>query len=231
MLKSGVDTKLQGRWDESHREHPDKRDPSKYSVDKEKMFPRNSLICDLGGGDGADSLYFLQQGHKVYLYDISDIGLEKARRKAKENNLEDKLITGLVDLSSDLIPANDNFFDVVYARLSLHYFLEERTIEILKDIFRVLKSGGKAFLAVKSPEDVAEMEWLEKNTKKISEGVYSEDGMIKSRYTKTQYEEFLREAGVSSFTVGDYVEFFGEQKIFLKSNNDKLQYIDIQINK
>jgi len=30
-------------------------------------------------------------------------------------------------------------------------------------------------LAVKSPEDVAEMEWLEKNTKKISEGVYSED--------------------------------------------------------
>jgi len=38
--------------------------------------------------------------------------------------------------------------------------------------------------------------------------------MIKSRYTKTQYEEFLREAGVSSFTVGDYVEFFGRTKDF-----------------
>jgi predicted metallo-beta-lactamase superfamily hydrolase len=88
-----------------------------------------------------------------------------------------------------------------------------------------------AFLAVKSPEDKEEMEWLEKNNEKISEGIYSENGMIKSRYTKNQYKKFLENAGIQNFSVGDYIEFFGDQKIFIKSNNDKLQYIDIQINK
>jgi ubiquinone/menaquinone biosynthesis C-methylase UbiE len=222
---------LKNHWDESHKKHLEKMSPSTYSVDKEKLFPRNSLVCDLGGGDGTDSLHFLKHGHKVYIYDISNVGLEKAKKKAIENGLDNKLITNLLDLSFGSIPVEDNFFDVVYARLSIHYFLEGRTIEILKEIFRVLKTGGKAFLAVKSPEDKAEMEWLEKNNRKISEEVYSEDGMIKSRYTKKQYENFLKKAGISNFTVGDYVEFFGDQKVYLKSNNDKLQYIDIQINK
>lgn len=222
---------LRTSWNQSHSKIPKDRKSSSYARDKEKLFSRNSLVCDLGGGDGTDSFYFIKKGHKVYLYDISDMALKKAEQKANELGVASKIKISQLDLTNDAIPAEDGFFNVVYARLSLHYFLETRTIEILKDINRVLKQGGKAFLAVKSPEDKAEMEWLAKNNKKISKGVYSENDFIKSRYTKDQYKTFLKKAGVSHFSITDYVEHFKGKKNIIKSKNNQLQYIDIEINK
>jgi ubiquinone/menaquinone biosynthesis C-methylase UbiE len=222
---------LKSHWDKSHEKHPERLEPSNYAVDKEKSFPRNSVVCDLGGGDGADSLHFLKNGHQVYLFDISDIGLEKAKSKVTEFGLKDKLTTSLVDLNSALIPSEDNFFDVLYARLSLHYFDQERTAEILKDVYRVLKQGGTAYIAVKSPEDKKEMEWLENNNQKIGDGLYSEDGLLKSRFSKDQYKNILGKVGIKNFKINDYEETFGDKKIYVKSGADKLQYLEIIINK
>jgi ubiquinone/menaquinone biosynthesis C-methylase UbiE len=222
---------LKSHWDISHEKHPERLEPSNYAVDKEKFFPRNSIVCDLGGGDGADSLYFLKNGHKVYLFDISDIALDRAKEKVAKFGLGDKLMTSLVDLNSALIPSEDSFFDVLYARLSLHYFDQERTAEILKDVYRVLKSGGTAFIAVKSPKDEKEMKWLENNNQKIGNGIYSEDGLIKSRFSEDQYKTILGKAGIKNFKINDYEEIFGDKKVYVKSGADKLQYLEIVINK
>ena len=222
---------LQKHWNKSHIGHPVDRLPSNYARDKEKYFPRSSVVCDLGGGDGVDSLYFIQKGHKVYLYDISDIGLEKAKARAAKENVENKLVVQQIDLSEDKIPVSDNFFDIVYSRLSIHYFYKDRLIEILKDIYRVLKQGGVSFIVVKSPEDLNEMKWLNENTEKLQEGVYSEGGLIKTRFAKDEYRQMLESAGITNFEVNDYLEKFGEQKIFVKSKANELLYIEIVIRK
>jgi len=190
---------LKSHWDNSHEKHPERLESSAYAVDKEKSFPRNSVVCDLGGGDGADSLHFLKSGHKVYLFDISEVALEKATEKVAKFGLGDELVTSLVNLNSMLIPTEDNFFDVLYSRLSLHYFDKDRTTEILKDIYRVLKPGGIAFIAVKSPKDKKEMEWLENNNQKIGDGLYSEDGLLKSRFSEMQYKTILEKSGINNF--------------------------------
>ncbi len=218
-------------WNKSYQKLPEGRLPSTYAKDKEKLFPRNSVVCDLGGGDGTDSFYFIEKGHNVYLYDVSDRALGKARDKAKDLGIENKLSVEQIDLDQDNIPVKDNFFDVVYARLSLHYFYPDRTAEILADIYRVLKKGGTAYLAVKSIEDKKEMEWLETNSQKIEEGIYSDGGHIKSRFTKEQFKTILEKAGIENYTIGEYAEFFGDKKIYLKSSADKLLYTEIVIKK
>jgi len=217
----------QKHWNKSHLSHLKDRQPSNYAKDKEISFPRNSIICDLGGGDGTDSIYFIEKEHKVYLFDIADQALNLAKEKAEAKGFGDKLTIQTLDLGKNNIPANNNFFEIVYARLSLHYFYTERMTEILKDIYRVLKPQGAAYLVVKSPEDKVEMAWLEGNNEKLGEGIYSENGWIKTRYTKDQYRLMLKKAGIKNFEVGDYTETFGEDKIFIKSKAEKLLYIEI----
>lgn len=222
---------FQDHWNKSHLNHPRDREPSNYAKDKEKLFPRNSIVCDLGGGDGTDSLYFIEKGHKVYLFDIANLALKRAQENAETKGIENKLITKMVNLGSDEIPGSDNFFDIVYARLSLHYFYQDRMIEIFKDIYRVLKEGGIAYIVIKSPEDKTEMEWLENNNEKLEEGIYSENGLIKTRLTKDQYKLILVQSGIKNFEIGDYKEKFGKQKIFIKSKAEQLLYIEIVIKK
>ncbi len=43
--------------------------------------------------------------------------------------------------------------------------------------------------------------------------------------------EMLEKAGIKNFEIGDYTELFGKQKVFVKSKADRLQYIEIIINK
>lgn len=222
---------IREHWNKSHFAHPLERSASNYAKDKEKNFPRNSVVCDLGGGDGTDSLYFLQKGHSVYLYDISDLAIKRAKEKADFAGFGGKLNTGLLDLETENIPVNDEFFDIVYSRLSLHYFYPERTTEILKDIYRVLKKTGTAHIVVKSPEDKAEMKWLEEHDKKLEEGVYSGKGIIKTRYSKEKYENMLEKAGIKSFQVNSYTEYFGKEKVYVKSQAEELLYIEIIIKK
>lgn len=217
-------------WNESHLRHPD-REPSNYAKDKEKHFPRNSIVCDFGGSDGVDSIYFIEKEHKVYLFDIANLALKQAERKAESKGIKDNLTTKIVNANKDNIPIKDNFFDVVYSRLSLHYFYQDRIIEVLKDIYRVLKKDGTAYIVVKSHKDKRELNWLKSQSKEVSDGVYNNNGLIQTRFTKKQYQTILKNAGIKNFRVGDYTETFKSQKTYVKSGADKLLYIEIIIKK
>lgn len=222
---------LAKHWNESCLRHTNDRKASDYSKDKESIFPRNSVVCDFGGSDGTDSLYFLEKGHSVYLFDVADIALKRAEEKVKSKGLESKFSAKVIDASKDDIPVQDNFFDIVYSRLSIHYFDQERTVEILKDIFRVLKKGGTAYIAVKSPKDEKELSWLKSQSKKVGDGIYNKNGLIQTRYTEEQYKEILKKTGIKDYKVGDYIENFTSQKTYVKSGADKLLYIEIIIKK
>jgi ubiquinone/menaquinone biosynthesis C-methylase UbiE len=195
------------RWNFIHQKtHKKESTQSRYAEEKEKLFPKGCLVCELGGGAGYDALYFLKQGHSVVLFDISDLALSIAQEKAKEAGLESRLATRHIDFGLHDLPVKDESTDIVYSRIALHYFESSHTIKIFKDIHRILKPGGTAFLTFKSPKDVAEYDRLKKTATLYEPNVFIENGLIRSRYTIEQLEDMLKKAGISHYDVHDYQE-------------------------
>ncbi len=197
-----------GYWDKEHTQRSllmDK-DASQYSLIREPLFPENSEIADLGGGAGGDAMFFLEKGHIVTIYDVSQIALDFAKKRAKSLGLEDRLTTQKVDLENQPIPSDRDRFRVVYARLSLHYFTHKRTTEIFKEIERILQPGGEAYITLKSPNDSHEMDAIRGRAEEIEPNVFLDNGMLKSRFTISQLEETLNNSGIANFNVSEIKE-------------------------
>lgn len=195
------------RWDAVHQQISRGDEAhSNYAEDKEKLFPRTSMIAELGGGTGSDALHFLRQGHSVVILDISQYALAVARERANKENLADRLATQVTDFGMHQMPIKDGSVDIVYSRISLNYFDAEHTKNLFADIYRMLKPDGKAYLSLKSPDDTKEMEYLENVGVLYEPNVYIENGQLRSRFTKEQLEIMLQSAGITDFQVSPLKE-------------------------
>ncbi|MBD3279998.1 methyltransferase domain-containing protein, partial [Candidatus Dojkabacteria bacterium] len=170
----------------------------------------------------------LENGFKVTLVDISDFALEIARKWASENKYA--LTTKRVTLGEDTLKLDEKV-DYVYSRLSIHYFDQETTIKVLRQIYASMKPGGKAFIVVKSPEDTEEMDYLQSNSEEIERNVYKTDIQIKSRFTKKQWEGMLEKAGITNFKVSDHTEDLTDRGDTTKSGNMRFLLVEIQFTK
>lgn len=93
--------------------------PSKMSLKVLELIPpvRPLRLLDIGCGEGRDSVFFAKNGYHVTAFDLSEAGLEKARRLAE-----------LANVSIDFYKANINDFrldspyDIIFffRRISLH---------------------------------------------------------------------------------------------------------------
>lgn len=182
---------LQDFWNKNSARIPDDKGHSLYAAEKEKEFPKNATVCDLGGGTGADSIYFAEKGHNVILVDI------------------------------------------VYSRLALHYFESEVLSRLFAEIYRILRRSGKAYLTLKSPDDAAEMKFLSTTATEQEEGVFNEDGRIKTRYKIMRLEEMLAGSGIpnDSFRVVAYTEKLGNDNDIVKSGSDEFIVNQVMITK
>jgi ubiquinone/menaquinone biosynthesis C-methylase UbiE len=137
------------RWDNIHSQlTKEDQKPSEYAKRVEKEFARGSMIADLGGGTGADAVYFMLNGHSVVVLDISEIAVTTTQKLAKINKVDNLLKSKQVDFTFQNLPLDDSSVDIVYSRISLNYFTALRTIEILKDIHRVLKSWRESIFNI-----------------------------------------------------------------------------------
>ena len=103
-------------------------------------------ILDLGCGKGNNALYLTEKGFNVVACDYSKEAIKSLKKfvpKAK---------TKLVDISKKL-PFNNQEFEIIIADLSLHYFDSKTTMQIMKEIKRILKKGGHIFARVNSLND------------------------------------------------------------------------------
>jgi len=226
-----MDTELAKHWNESSKRIPPDKDKSPYAVGKETLFPRNANVCDLGGGMGADALYFLTKGHRVILLDISDYALVTAQKAVERSVLSDRLQTQQVDLSQGKIPQPDGNFDVVFSRLALHYFRRETLVSLYREVYRILKPGGVAFVSIKSVNDEKEMIFLRRTSREVEPGIFEEDGILKVRFSQEQLKDLLIEAGITDFDISEYKERFEGRKDIVKSGNEELLLADITIRK
>ena len=222
---------IQKFWNTDHKRISINRGPSSYAVEKEKLFPRNSLVCDLGGGTGSDTTYFLKKGHRVVIIDISDYALSIAAKKAKDQKLSSKLEARQLDLTEGVIPYKGSPFDIVYSRLTLHEFLKKDLRKIFRNIYKILKPGGHAFITVKSPEDKKEMGYLQKTTRKINHDVFKSDGIYKTRYSIKTLKKILSEGQIKNFQIKEVTENLIGRKDIVKSGRKSFLLNEITINK
>lgn len=103
-------------------------------------------ILDLGCGIGADTLYLIERGYNVLSCDFSTEAL-----KSIQDNIPNSK-TLYLDMMKKF-PIEDNTYSLIIADLSLHYFDNETTIHIMREIKRILKSNGILLSRVASVND------------------------------------------------------------------------------
>lgn len=100
------------------------------------LMGRKNIILDAGCGTGSN-LIFLSQFGITYGVDISEVATKFCRIRGIKN-----IVTS--DVSK--LPYKDNFFDVVSCMDVVEHIENEE--KAIKEIFRVLKPGGKLLLTV-----------------------------------------------------------------------------------
>jgi ubiquinone/menaquinone biosynthesis C-methylase UbiE len=224
---------LKDFWNKNTARIPDGKGQSLYATEKEALFPRNSAVCDLGGGTGTDSLYFISKGHEVMLVDIADEALAKGQVHAQEQGVADKLSTAQCDFSSGVLPLEDASYDIVYSRLALHYFESKVLTQLFAEVYRILRPGGHAYLTLKSPDDAAEMAFLATTANETEEGVFDEKGRLKTRYTILRLKEILAAAGLpeDTYDVVSVTEKLGNENDVVKSGSSEFIVNEVRIQK
>ena len=123
----------QKRWDDKFR-------GKKFTLGTEanpflrkhiRLLPRGKAL-DVAAGEGKNAVFLAQSGFAVEAVDISQKGLRKARRLAREKGV--KVKTVLADL--DHYPIEKERYDLI----TDFYFLDRRLIPRIK---RGLKKGGR----------------------------------------------------------------------------------------
>ena len=108
--------------------------------------PKDSVILELGGGDGRFGIYLLKQGfNQVIESDISYGSVKKAQQVARKNNIHDG---SFCVIDSENLPFKDGVLDIVFMVASLHHI--PNTKKAIKEINRALKPGG-SLIILKEP--------------------------------------------------------------------------------
>lgn len=98
----------------------------------------NKRILDYCCGNGEFSIFLARNGAKAVGIDISEKGIEKAKREAANNGI-DKNISFLLMDAEDL-KFNDNSFDIIICSGVLHHLDIKRAYP---ELMRVLKPNGE----------------------------------------------------------------------------------------
>jgi glycosyltransferase involved in cell wall biosynthesis/ubiquinone/menaquinone biosynthesis C-methylase UbiE len=105
-------------------------------------FERHSgeRVLEIGGGMGTDLAQFARHGALVTDLDLSSGHLELAKENFRLRGLSGEFVLH----DAETLVFDDNMFDLVYSNGVLHH--TPNTREVVREIFRVLKPGGRAIV-------------------------------------------------------------------------------------
>ncbi|MHB8109527.1 MAG: class I SAM-dependent methyltransferase [Syntrophorhabdaceae bacterium] len=110
-------------------------------------------ILELGGGQGRDTFLFAAANMNVRVLDYSEKGVKTIDDKAWRLGMDDKVTTLQFDLREP-IPFPAASFDACYAHMLFCMALTEDEIaSLIKEVHRVLRSGGTLLYTVRNTED------------------------------------------------------------------------------
>ncbi len=136
-------------WDKKHiKYYKGKINYDNWLDNYNEIIKLNNLpIVDLGCGIGNNVLYLKMLNKEVIACDYSNEALKIIKKHFP--NIQTKKFNML-----DGLPFINSFTNIIIADLSLHYFHENSTRKIIKEINRVLKKGGYLIFRVNSINDI-----------------------------------------------------------------------------
>jgi ubiquinone/menaquinone biosynthesis C-methylase UbiE len=138
---------------------------------------------------------------------IDEGGALFTQNLVRDAGLSDQITVKVEDVQHPL-PYSNGFFDFIYARLVLHYLPKEGLQKALIELYRILRTGGKFFVVVRSKEGM----------ESCKDSVYDPETGLTSLTTKSgrsfcrffhtveSIREFLEEAGFKVMHIKTYKE-------------------------
>jgi ubiquinone/menaquinone biosynthesis C-methylase UbiE len=90
---------------------------------------------------------------RVVATTIDEGGLVASQTFVHDQGFANQIEIKIEDVAKPLPYANESF-DYVYARLVLHYLTRQQLEVALRELYRVLKTGGKLFVVVRSTNNI-----------------------------------------------------------------------------
>lgn len=181
--------------------------PTTFASRASQIIKPHASILELGCGVGNDSYYLAKQGHTVLATDVSEVAIGKNRnRYTNFGNLRFEVL----DLREPL-SFNDNTFDTVYARLSLHYFIDSVTKRIFTDIHRVLKPGGMLLFMCKTTSDV-----LYGKGDELEQNMYEHEGHVRHFFSIAYAKECLGDRFIIESLIEKTDLLYGRSSSFIE---------------
>lgn len=163
--------------DEYWKEHINKKLEIDMWIDEyNEYFSKKGKCLELGCGIGQYSKRLIEYGYDVTSTDISEIALKEVKKF--NNNAQ------IVNMEENL-PFDDSSFDLVFASLSIHYFDDKITKNLMSEIKRVLKPNGLFIGSVNGKEG---LNAIKETAVKIEENFY----LNKNKYIRLFDEDELR---------------------------------------
>ena len=192
-------------WNQTHKKYLEKQIVYDNWLDgyKEVLGKCKTKVLDLGCGCGNDTLYLTEKGFDVIACDYSEVAIGKIKQNF--SNVETKLIN-----ISQTLPFEDQTFDLIVADLSLHYFDEQTTKRIMKELKRILKKNGNLIARVNSTEDVNHGAG---QGEKLEENFYFVEGYNKRFFSVADAEKFFSIIGPLNVKCTDMLRYAKPKKL------------------
>jgi len=104
------------------------------------------------GGEAELRMVSLMPGRRVVATTLDEEGAATVAKLIEEKGFQDAIEVRVEDISAPDLGYEPNSFDFVYARLVLHYLSAPALVVALSNIHRLLKTGGKLFVVVRSSD-------------------------------------------------------------------------------
>lgn len=98
---------------------------------------KGKTVLEIGVGAGSDHLQWARAGCDCYGVDLTDAAVETTRQHLAHYGLS----SNLQRIDAESLPFEDATFDIVYSWGVVHH--SENPTRIMREIYRVLKPGGK----------------------------------------------------------------------------------------
>ena len=144
-----------------------------------EYFNNKGKYLELGCGIGQYSKRLMEYGYEVTSTDISETALREVKKFNKN--------TKIVDMTERL-PFESETFDLVFASLSIHYFDDKTTKQLVSEIKRVLKNDGIFIGSVNGKEA---LEVIKETAVKLEDNFYLNKDRYIRLFDKEEIKKYL----------------------------------------
>jgi len=135
--------------------------PSQFCVCVLTEIPKDSVIVELGSGNGRDSHYFASQGYQTVSLDLSHEAIKSCKKENEQKNIKHASfiqgdISQLEDVSQAISLARSKARTktiVYYSRFVMHSIDNEQEDKFLNVLSHCMKEGESVYFEFRSIED------------------------------------------------------------------------------